>query len=167
MSVKPDVIVEALGAITKVLGVDELMFHSYADGIPLTQHQASAINRMTMETVANRGFYTMVNKTRGRGTVFTFYDRDGEVTDCVNLNFPMISPDRRIPSVAVIQEHFRKVGYGPDRLEVKLIPKLIESHIRDGGIWQVQSDDQLLSFTLRMNDRVKARYDFYREDLTK
>lgn len=166
MPVKPDVVVEALSAMTAPIGMGELLEACHQDGIPLTNHQAREIERISRECIDLNGFYTMNNKLFGKGTVFTFYTVDGLVTHNINLTLPEIDPTRKIPSRNLVMHWFNDIGYHNDRIEIKLMHDLIESHIRDGGSYERFNNHRTLSFTLRMNGRVKSRYEFFPEDLS-
>lgn len=166
MPVKPDVIVEALGAMTTPIEMGILLEASYEDGIPLTNHQAREIARISEECVAAKGFYTMCNMIHGRGTVFTFYNQDALITHNVILNFPDVAEDRKIPSLDTVRSWFDGIWYHKDRMEIMMMWELINSHIRDGGHYDHFINSQVLTFTFRMNDKVKSRYEFHREDLS-
>lgn len=166
MLAKHDVIVDVLGAMTAVIEMGELLEASYEDGIPLTNHQAREISRISEECIKADGFYTMNNMIHGRGTVFTFYTRDGLITHNIILNFPDVAEDRKIPSLATVRSWFDGIWYHKDRMEIKMMYDLIGSHIRDGGHYDHFINSQVLSFTFRMNDKVKSRYEFHREDLS-
>lgn len=166
MGVERDVIVDALGAMTTPIEMGQLLEACYADGIPLTNHQAREIERISRECIDRGGFYTMNNKLHDAGTVFTFYTVDGLVRDNIVLNFPNVSPDRKIPTLGIVKLWFKVLGYHDDRIEIKTMHQLIESHIRDGGSFERFNNQRILSLTFRMNDRVKSRYEFYPEDLT-
>lgn len=166
MSVKPDVMVEALGAMTTVIDMGQLLEACHQDGIPLTNHQAREIEKISRECIDLKGFYTMNNKLFGKGTVFTFYTEEGLVTHNINLTLPEIDPTRKIPSRAIVQHWFEGLGYHAKRIEIDTMHKLIESHIRDGGSYDRFNNHRVLTFTLRMNGKVKSRYEFFPEDLS-
>jgi hypothetical protein len=166
MPVERDVIVEALGAMTTPIEMGILLQASYEDGIPLTNHQAREIARISEKCIQIDGFYTMNNMTDGKGTVFTFFNREGLILSTIILNFPNVAVERKIPSLRDVKTWFNYIGYHNERIEIKMLQTLIESHIRDGGSFNHFITSNALTFTLRMNGHVKSRYEFMREDLS-
>lgn len=158
---------EALFRLTEPVDMGVLIQKCFEDGIPLTNHQARAIEIMSIETTKKGGFYTLANMTNGEGSVFIFYNKEGDILHNVVLNFPNASPDRKIPRRQWLKNFFEHIDYAPDRLEIKMMFRLIESHVRDGGSWTSSMSGNSIHFVLRMNDKVKSRFDFHKEDLSK
>lgn len=167
MPIKADIVVESLGAMTTPIDVGLLIESSFADGIPLTLHQARAVHELSVKTVDNGGFYTMNQLAEDKGTVFLFFNAEGKVEETIVLNQPNIAKDRKIPSLKWMTTFFEYIDYAPDRKEIKAIHTLLESHIRDGGSWEPTMNSESIKFVLRMNGHTKARYEFYREVLGK
>lgn len=160
------VINEAIHHMTQPISIDQLMQNCFADGIPLTKHQSRALVTLVEDTLAKKGFYTMAQKAGGKGTVFCFYDAQGDIVDVVSLNVPEISKERKIPTRSWLQAFFSHIDYAKDRLEIKQMEKYIDSHVRDGGSWESSLSGDAIYFTFKMNNKVKSTYAFYREDLT-
>lgn len=157
---------EAVEHMRTKFTMDQLMENCFADGIPLTNHQAREITALAERTIDLGGFYTMGQLQDNRGTAFCFYNTVGEVVQSIVLNLPNISKDRKIPSRNWLVTFFEHIGYHNQRLEVKYMESLIESHIRDGGSWESSMAGDSIHFVFRMNNRIKSRYDFYRESLS-
>jgi hypothetical protein len=160
------VVKEAIHHMTQPISIDQLMQNCFADGIPLTKHQARALVALVDDTLAKKGFYTMAQKANGKGTVFCFYNAEGDMIDVVSLNVPEISKERKIPTRKWLEDFFEHIGYHKDRLEVKFTAKLLESHIRDGGSWTSAMNGDTIIFVLKMANRVKTHIEYHREDLT-
>lgn len=167
MSSLTEVMDDALFRLTVPLDMGVLIQKCFEDGIPLTNHQARAIELLAKETTDKGGFYTLANRAGGQGSVFIFYNKEGDITENVVLNFPNVSVERKIPSRQWLKDFFSYIGYAPDRLEIKMMFKLIDSHVRDGGSWTSSVGGNTIYFVLRMNEYVKSRYEFHKEDLTK
>lgn len=157
---------EALHRMTKVIDLDQLMKASYEDRMPLTKHQAQMIHDLSVETVAANGFYTLANLTDGLGSLFVFYNATGDVNKVIKLNFPMISKDRKLPKRKWLKDLFEHIGYRNDRIEIKYVYLMIESHIRDGGTWAATMNDSTITFVLKMNGLTKQYLEFHKEDLS-
>jgi hypothetical protein len=160
------VVKEALEHMRTPFTMDQLMDNCFADGIPITNHQARAITEIADDVIRKGGFYTMAQLQDNRGTNFQFYNVVGEVVNTITLNLPNIAKDRKIPTRNWLVSLFSHIGYHNKRLEVKYMEQLIESHVRDGGSWSSSMSGDAVYFVFRMNERVKARYEFHREDLT-
>lgn len=159
------VVKEALEHLRTKFTMDQLIDNCFADRIPITNHQAREMAKLCEQTIDRGGFYTMAQLQDNKGTAFCFYNVLGEVVSSVVIHQPNIASNRKIPTRAWLENAFSIIEYHNQRLEVKYMENLIESHIRDGGSWESSVNATTLYFTLRMNDKVKARYEFHKEDL--
>ena len=160
------VVKEALDHLRTKFSMAQLMENLFADRIPITNHQARQMETLCARTVDAGGFYTMAQLQDNKGTAFCFYNVLGEVVQSVVFNQPNIANDRNIPKRAWLVDLFSQIGYHNQRLEIKFLESLLESHIRDGGSWSSSLNDNTVFFVLRMNEHVKARFEFHREDLS-
>ena len=160
------VVKEAFEHMRVPFTMEQLMDNCFADGIPITNHQARAITEIAKDVICKGGFYTMAQLQDNRGTNFQFYNVLGEVVNTITLNLPNIAKDRKIPKRTWLEDLFGHIGYHNQRLEIKFLESLLESHIRDGGSWSSSLNDNTVFFVLRMNEHVKARFEFHREDLS-
>lgn len=161
--------VDALEPMTTVIPMDQLMEASFQDGIPITNHQAREIENISRQVTESGGFYIMNNIVKNyefTGTVFTFFNDKSEVVKLITLNFPHVAANRKIPKRSVVNAWFDYIGYNSERIERKIVHKLIDSHVRDGGTFERRNSDQHISITLLMNGQVKTRLEFFREDLS-
>lgn len=146
--------------------IDQLMENCYADGIPLTNHQAREIVRISDHTIDAGGFYIMNQLVDNTGTSFMFYNAKGELVQSIILRLPNIAKDRKIPSLKWLTNLFSHIDYHDERIEIKLTHKLIESHIRDGGTWTSAINGNTVIFIFKMNGKVKSHLEFHKEDLS-
>lgn len=160
------VVKETLYHLRTKFTMEQLMENLFADRIPITNHQARQMEALCDQTIDRGGFYTMAQLHENIGTAFCFYNAKGEVVKSIILKQPNIADDRKIPKRAWLEDQFSHIGYHNQRLEVKFLESLLESHIRDGGSWSSSKDENTIYFVLRMNEHVKARFEFHREDLS-
>jgi len=158
-----DTINETLAVCKSVILADDLFQSCAEDGIPVSYHQAQGVERISRECVENDGFYTMVSKTKEAGYVFSFFDTRGELTNTININMPVIAKNRKIPKLNWLKQLFINIGYAADHITIKYMHRIVESHIRDGGTWNITFNDDTVVIILKMNDVVKGHYEFHEE----
>lgn len=164
MTVLNAVIEETLAACREPVTADELFQSCAADGIPVTYHQCKVIAKLSVECITKGGWYNIL-QLAGGGNVINFFNQEGDVTENIRLRAPDISRDRKIPKLNWMRDLFAQIGYDSDRIEIKYIHRIIESHIRDGGTWTPACNDRTIVFILKMNGSVKSHHEFHREDV--
>lgn len=169
MSLTKEIVVDSLTAMTVKIDPGMLQDNCFADGVPLPRHQALRVCDYIDRTIDEGGFYLMNQlavspEGEGGGTIFTLFNKDGDVTNTIRLNFPQIRADRKLPNKTWLKNLMAQYGYNDT--SSKRIYLIIESHIRDGGSWTVRINDNNFEFVLRMNDQIKARHEFFKEDIT-
>lgn len=157
------VIEDTLSACREAFTADELFQNCAADKIHVTYHQCKELAKLSEECIARGGFYNILSRGEGQGSVLTFFNNKGDLTSAVALNQPAIAKDRKIPKLNWLKQYFRNIGYDQDRVEIKYIHRIIESHIRDGGSWLTTMNNHTIVFTLKMNGAVKSHMEFHRE----
>ncbi len=153
---------DTLSACREPFTADELFQNCAADKIPVPYHQCKVLAEVSRDTIANGGFYNILTRKEG-GNVLTFFNNQGELLNAIVLNKPDISKDRKIPKLNWLKRYFTNIGYDKDRIEIKYIQRIIESHIRDGGSWSTTFNDETLLFVLKIHGQVKSHLEFHRE----
>lgn len=153
---------DTLSACREPFTADELFQNCAADKIPVPYHQCKVLAEISRETISRGGFYNILTRKDG-GNVLTFFNSQGELLNAVALNKPEIAKDRKIPKLTWLKRYFGNIGYAPDRIEIKYIQRIIESHIRDGGSWTTALNDNTVIFVLKIHGQVKSHMEFHRE----
>lgn len=156
------IISDTLSACREPFTADELFQNCAADKIPVPYHQCKVLAELSHDTINKGGFYNILTRKDG-GNVLTFFNNQGELLNAIVLNRPEIAKDRKIPKLNWLKQYFANIGYAKDRIEIKYIHRVIESHIRDGGSWTTALNDTTLVFILKMHGQVKSHLEFRRE----
>lgn len=165
MSTLNQVIEDTLTPCRTPLTATELFQSCAADGLPVTYHQCKQIAKLSEECIRDGGWYNILSIADGNGNVVNFFNSEGELLQNYRLRRPEISRDRKIPTLNWLRDVFEKYGYDKDRLEVKYIHRIIDSHIRDGGSWTPLLNDHCFVVDLKMNGVIKGHFEFHRENL--
>lgn len=154
---------DTLSACRDPFTADELFQNCAGDKIPVTYHQCKQLAEVAQKCIDGGGFYNILSRGYGEGSLLTFFNNQGDLTNAIALNRPEVSKDRKIPKLNWLKQYFTNIGYAPDRVEIKYIQRIIESHIRDGGSWTTTVNDKTIVFILKMHDKVKSHMEFHRE----
>jgi len=157
------IIADTLSACREPFTADELFQNCAADQIPVSYHQCKELAKISHKCIENGGFYNILSRIDGGGNVLTFFNNQGDLTNAVTLNRPEISKERKIPKLNWLKQHFANIGYDKDRIEIKYVHRIIESHIRDGGTWTTALNDTSIVFILKMHGQVKSHMEFHKE----
>lgn len=163
LTASEQVMTDTLSACREQFTAEELFQNTLADGVPVPFHQCKQLARVAQECIDRGGFYNILSRGVDQGSLLTFFNNQGDLTNAIALNRPEISKDRKIPKLNWLKQFFANIGYDKDRIEIKYIQRIIESHIRDGGSWTSTMNDQTIVFTLKMNGKVKSHLEFHRE----
>lgn len=162
--VTQEIIDDTLVACRQPVTADELFQNCKADGIPVSYHHCKTIASVSEECINQGGFYNILSRANDQGNVLNFFDNKGELTQSFVIRRPEISRDRKIPKLNWLKQFFFNIGYSADRIEIKYIHRIIESHIRDGGTWLPTFNDKMIIIVLKMNGQVKTHLEFHREE---
>lgn len=163
LTVSKEIIEDTLAVCRESLTADELFQNCAADGLPVSYHQCKVIAELSEKCIGNGGFYNILSRPEGQGNVLTFFNNKGELTENIIIRKPEESRERKIPKLNWLKQFFANIGYNKDRIEIKYIQRIIESHIRDGGTWSGSFNDNSIMFILKMNGSIKAHMEFRRE----
>lgn len=158
-----ETIEETLAVCRSIILADDLFQSCAQDDLPVSYHQAQGVEAMSRECIEAGGFYIMLPKANDKGHLINFFDNQGNFTKGINVTRPEVSKDRKIPKLNWMKQLFASIGYAPDSVQIKLTHKLVESHLRDGGSWNVTVNDDTIVIILKMNDIIKAHYEFHEE----
>lgn len=163
LTASAQVMSDTLSACRDPFTADELFQNCAGDKIPVTYHQCKQLAELATHCIERGGFYNILSRGVDQGSLLTFFNNQGDLTNAITLNRPEISRDRKIPKLNWLKQHFANIGWAADRIEIKYIHRMIESHIRDGGSWESTFNDQCIVFTLMMRGQIKSHMEFRRE----
>lgn len=163
LTASAQVMSDTLSACRDPFTADELFQNCAGDKIPVSYHQCKQLAEIAEKCISRGGFYNILSRGADQGSVLTFFNNQGDLTNAISLNRPEISRDRKIPKLNWLKRYFGNIGWAADRIEIKYIQRIIESHIRDGGSWETTFNDNTVIFILKMRGQVKSHMEFHRE----